>query len=183
MLGGPESAPRDATPEDAAGIARMHVDAWRAGYAHILPADALAALSVPQRTASWARALTKQASEDTGQWTLVADSEGEIVGFASGGPNRAPEPAGASELYGLYVAPSHWERGVGSRLIEASLERLREGGDELAVLWVLEDNERARRFYRRRGWSPDGGRQPVDLIDGAARSIEVRYRRRLEAPD
>jgi len=170
-----EGAPRDATPADAAGIARMHVDAWRAAYAHILPAAALATLSVPQRTASWARALTEQAWGDTGEWTLVAASEGEIVGFASGGPNRASEPAGASELYGLYVAPGHWERGV----MQASLERLRDGGNGLAVLWVLEDNERARRFYGRRGWSSDGARQPIDLLDGAARPIEVRYRRSL----
>ena len=35
---------------------------------------------------------------------------------------------------------------------DAAVEHLTEGGHERAVLWVLRDNPRARRFYERAGW-------------------------------
>jgi hypothetical protein len=40
---------RPGTPEDADATARVHVETWQAAYAHALPADQLAALSVDQR--------------------------------------------------------------------------------------------------------------------------------------
>ena len=46
-----------------------------------------------------------------------------------------------------------------------------------AVLWVLEQNHRARRFYEREGWWPDGARASEDV---ASLSLPtVRYRRML----
>jgi hypothetical protein len=44
-------------------------------------------------------------------------------------------------------------------------------------LWVLDANERARRFYERTGWAPDG----ADLTDDSRGFTirEVRYRRDL----
>lgn len=173
MIGPADPIVRDAVPDDAAAIARMHIDSWRVAYAGIVPASALALLSVSQRTESWAHAIETQPAE---QWILVAVQDGEILGFASGGPNRSDEPAGAGELYGLYVAPAHWARGIGTRLMATSLPRLQPEGRELVILWVLEDNERARRFYTARGWVPDGARQPVALLGGAVHPIEVRYR-------
>jgi len=165
---------RDAVPDDAAAIARMHIDSWRVAYARIVPASALALLSVSQRTESWTHAIRTQPAE---QWILVAASDREILGFASGGPSRGDEPAGAAgELYGLYIAPAHWAHGIGTLLMAASLPRLQPQGSELVVLWVLEENERARRFYAARGWVPDGERSPIALLGGAAHPMQVRYR-------
>jgi ribosomal protein S18 acetylase RimI-like enzyme len=45
------------------------------------------------------------------------------------------------------------------------------------VLWVFEDNERARRFYQAHGWSPDGGREDFEF--GGCRVPELRYARPL----
>ena len=44
--------------EDAAAVARVHVDSWLTTYAHILPNEFLAGLSYEQRTNSWASALS-----------------------------------------------------------------------------------------------------------------------------
>jgi RimJ/RimL family protein N-acetyltransferase len=43
-----------------------------------------------------------------------------------------------------------------------------------ATLWVLEDNPRARRFYEREGWSPDGEAKSDAFL--GVRVNEVRYR-------
>ena len=44
-----------------------------------------------------------------------------------------------------------------------------------ALLWVLEDNPRARRFYERAGWAPDGVRKAEERF--GVRAAEVRYRK------
>lgn len=59
-------------------------------------------------------------------------------------------------LNGLYVLPEKWGSGVAAELHDRALAALRGAGVETARLWVLEHNVRARRFYERRGWLPDG---------------------------
>ena len=41
-------------------------------------------------------------------------------------------------------------------MMAAAVGHLVEGGFERAVLWVLRDNPRARRFYERAGWTLTG---------------------------
>jgi hypothetical protein len=55
-----------------------------------------------------------------------------------------------------------------------TLTALRGRGYLEAILWVLDDNPRARRFYEREGWALDGERkvEPHLGVDVA----EVRYR-------
>ncbi len=64
-------------------------------------------------------------------------------------------------LQGLYVLPNFWGEGVAPRLHDAALAGLRDAGCTEARLWVLEHNERARRFYERRGWRLNEGRRVV----------------------
>ena len=71
------------------------------------------------------------------------------------------------ELYALYVRASQYGAGVGHRLIEAAI------GDVPAYLWVFEANDRARGFYARHGFEPDGSRKPEPSFG----EPEVRLRR------
>jgi GNAT superfamily N-acetyltransferase len=66
-------------------------------------------------------------------------------------------------LNGLYVRPEAWGTGVAAELHDRALEALRANGVERARLWVLEHNLRARRFYERRGWAPDGTSRVVEF--------------------
>jgi GNAT superfamily N-acetyltransferase len=113
---------RPGTPEDADGAARVHVETWQA-YAHALPVDQLAALTVDQRAPGWRR------------WppTFVAEEAAVIVGFIDVGASR-DEDADA-ELFSLYVHPDSWGTGVGRALIGAGEERLRELRHTTAILW------------------------------------------------
>jgi ribosomal protein S18 acetylase RimI-like enzyme len=155
---------RPATPDDAEAVARVHVETWRAAYAHALPAEGLAGLSVTQRTEMHRRFPP-----------VVAEVDGEIVGFVSVGPGTDPDTDG--ELYAIYVLPDHWGSGVGRALMRAGEERLRELGHQHAVLWVLEDNPRARRFYEAAGWTLDGTRRPIEIFGQPV--PEIRYEKSL----
>jgi len=46
--------------------------------------------------------------------------------------------------------------------VDRAVAALREAGVETARLWVLEENARARRFYEKRGWRPDGSTRVVE---------------------
>jgi RimJ/RimL family protein N-acetyltransferase len=51
------------------------------------------------------------------------------------------------------------------------------GGGYLSItLWVLRDNHRARRFYERAGFAPDGATNVLHRLGGVT---ELRYRRAL----
>lgn len=70
-----------------------------------------------------------------------------------------------------------WGTGVGRALIDAAEARLRERGYRDVILWVLEDNPRARLFYEAAGWQADGGRRPIEIFGVSV--PEIRYRKRL----
>jgi ribosomal protein S18 acetylase RimI-like enzyme len=175
----PAVAVREAARKDAEGIARAHVLSWRVGYEGLMPGKVLRELSIYDREMRWEAILSGDRSAGARTWTTVAEAGGEIVGFAGGGPSRDQDTAGDGELYAIYVAPEHWNEGIGSRLVDDALHRLADGGAAHAQLWVLEDNARGRRFYERCGWSADGSRKPIDLLGGVVTAMCVRYRRAL----
>jgi GNAT superfamily N-acetyltransferase len=149
---------------DAEAVARVHVRTWQATYAHVFPADRLAALSVDRRAEQFRQ-----------QPPIVSEKDGAIVGFVSVGPSRDDDAAG--EVYAIYVDPARWGTGVGRELIAAGEARLRELGHRDVVLWVLEDNPRARRFYESAGWRLDDARRPIEFL--GIEVPEVRYRKQL----
>src|SRR5215831_7763536 len=89
---------RSAVPADAAAIAHVHVATWRSAYRDLLPADFLASLSESQYEERWTRALRDPATR-----IYVAEGGDGVVGFASGGPERAGETGYEGELYAIYV--------------------------------------------------------------------------------
>jgi GNAT superfamily N-acetyltransferase len=60
---------------------------------------------------------------------------------------------------------------VAKALIEAASAGLRKAGAREALLWVGEENPRARRFYEREGWTHDGTSRASELGP-----TELRYR-------
>jgi GNAT superfamily N-acetyltransferase len=140
---------RRAGLEDAAAIAEVHVRTWQAAYEHVFGADRLADIDVSRREGV-ARRFATAAEYDT----FVAAEGGRIVGFvASGPPEQEDEDR---ELFAIYVLPEAWGTDAASGLMHAALDAMRGRGAAHAILWVLDDNPRARRFYEREGWHADG---------------------------
>jgi GNAT superfamily N-acetyltransferase len=147
---------RRARPADARAIADVHVRTWQAAYRHAFPREVLDSLSVEERATSW----RQRVEEGYAVW--VAEASGRIVGFAAAGPSRTEEDAG--ELYAIYVLPDAWGGGAASELMAAAKHWLAQEGYATAMLWVLADNPRARRFYEREGWRAEDTR--VDTVRG-----------------
>jgi len=164
---------RPAEPADALTVARVHVRTWQAAYRGLLPDEFLDQLRPEDRAARYDFATRDPAKPQT----IVAVEDDEILGFVTTGPSRSSELPDHGELYALYVDPKQWNRGLGVVLMAAGRARLVDLGFSKAYLWVLEDNERAERFYVKDGWAADGIRRK-DRIWGIEVD-EVRYRREL----
>jgi GNAT superfamily N-acetyltransferase len=161
------SVVRQAGAEDAAAIARVHVATWRTAYRGLLPDDFLAALDEAGYEERWRRTMTAWAGR-----VYVAEDGRQIVGFASGGPERAGEDGFSGELYAIYVLQDTQGRGHGRRLVQAVAHGLRDTGIANMIVWVLRDNHKARHFYERLGGVYVRS-QPITI--GSALLQEVSY--------
>ena len=161
---------RPAILEDAASIARVHVDSWRSTYAGIVPAEYLAAFSYRNRESHWKELLT---TYRPGTSYFVAETEdGDIVGFANAGPEREGDRIYRSELYAIYILEEYQHMGLGRRLFSSVTQRLLADGFDSMLLWVLEDNSPAIRFYESLG-GERVGRETITI--GGVDLVEVAY--------
>nr|WP_174616522.1 GNAT family N-acetyltransferase [Virgibacillus ihumii] len=133
---------RTATVNDAAQIAKVHVDSWRTTYKGIVPDSFLDGMSYEERTKRWQK-------NSVGQNVFVAETnDGEIVGFANGGRERQGKFEGyEGELYAIYILQEYQGKGLGKRLIEAVVDSLLKAGFNSMLIWVLKDNP-ATYFYK-----------------------------------
>jgi RimJ/RimL family protein N-acetyltransferase len=82
---------------------------------------------------------------------LLAEDDGVAVGVAA---------VERCWLHGFYVVPERWGTDVASALHDAALAALPDCAE--TKLWVLEENHRARRFYEKHGWRPNGATRVVE---------------------
>jgi GNAT superfamily N-acetyltransferase len=158
---------RAAIIDDAPAIARVHVASWRSTYKALLPVDFLESLTEANYADRWRRVIG-----DATVRVYVVEDEGELVGFASGGRERAGEIGYTGELYALYVLDAFQRRGYGRELVRAVVAGLLEMGLEEMIIWVLRDNPPARLFYERLGGIYVRA-QPITI--GSATLEEVSY--------
>lgn len=137
---------RQARPEEADLLAAIQRDASVAALAHIFPPERFP-YPIDEVRERW-----RDAVAEPELTVLVAERGAALVGVAG---------CRAEWLDGLYVLPASWGEGVGRRLHDDVLERLRAAGSARCHLWVLEHNDRARRFYERLGWRENGDTRVV----------------------
>lgn len=165
---------RDAVPDDADAIAEINADGWRAAYAGLIDRDRLAHLPVK----AWAREIRanlEQISE--GSFSIVAEIDGRIAGscFVLGTARDGDLPDGVAELVAIYIDPPRWRQGIGTALLQESVERCEREGKEEISLWTLSGNQAAQAFYERHGFERDG----MEQIHPVARAPAIRMRRAL----
>jgi ribosomal protein S18 acetylase RimI-like enzyme len=167
-------AVRPAVEDDLAAVAEIRVRSWQAAYRGIVPQGYLDSMR-PEADADRRRARFAAGSLDSRQ-DAVGTIAGAPAGWVAFGPYRDDDrpSSGPGEIYAIYVHPDHWGCGVGRALIRYAVRELRAAGMAPVLLWVLEQNARARRFYERAGFRPDGGRHLFEIA--GVQLPELRYR-------
>lgn len=160
---------------DIPAIAGVHVAAWKTAYRGIIADDFLDRLTIGRRDTLWRQYLAMSDRK-----LLICKQGGEVTGFAACGPtrDRDEDPALVGELYAINVAPDYWRQGCGQALVKRVIRELTRAKFALVTLWVLDANERARRFYERAGFALDADASRKIQVSGT-RLAEVRYRKNL----
>jgi len=133
---------RYATTDDAAGMARVNVESWRATYQGIVHEEFLQNLSVEQRTEFWKKVIGQLHPQKT--QIVAVDANNTVVGYAAGGVSR--EAGLDCELYALYLLPSWQGCGIGKKLVEQVFSFCKTQNMQTLYVWVLKDNP-SRMFY------------------------------------
>ncbi len=175
---------RAALTSDIESLALVELRSWTAAFQDVLdPAD-IAALRLETLRERWVDRLGERDGDRANTLCLVEEDEGdtnEILGYFRWYPSEDVDldPAQVAEVGALYTVPSSWRSGAGTSLLRAALDAATAAGYLHAVLWVLEDNTRARAFYERQRWEHDGVH---DTVRSGPRLVRrLRYRRRLAA--
>ncbi|MEU6305016.1 GNAT family N-acetyltransferase [Streptomyces chartreusis] len=164
---------RHARPGDAAAVAGVHVRSWQVAFSGLVPQHYLDAMAPSREEPAWKTRIAAARWPASG--VLVAETEAGIVGFAGVGPSEGT-PA-IAEIGTLYAEPEVWGTGIGKQLMLATMATLESADYTQAILWVLEDNDRARRFYEVSGWRADGA--VAEDTTGGASLRKLRYHRAL----
>ena len=150
---------RQAARTELRALHEARIATWKVAYRGVVPDDVLDALTLrPEDLERFESRFDAGDGRVYGAW-----DDGAVVGMAVVGACRDEDRYGESELYALYVLPSHWGSGVGQELWEAA--------QPFSSLWVLADNPRARAFYARNGFRPEGTKQ----VEIGVPLTEVRY--------
>ena len=158
---------------DAERIGAIQVHAWQAAYRGVMPDAYLDELDVDDRAAYWRRQLL--ALTPAQRLKVIVDA-GVVVGFAVAGPEHDGRAAGIGELYAINLDPQVWGRGLGRVLLRDVTAELAGLGYREAVLWVVPENDRARRLYESERWRDDQVRREDEVFGVVV--LEMRYRRR-----
>ena len=135
---------RPAAPADVRAIAEFQTRCWAEAYRGLVPQSYLDRMTVAERETRWRGRVQSRRYR-----VLLAELDGRLVGVGSA---RRAHGIGVPplELRTLYVDAAQRGRGVATTLIEATI------GTAAAFLWVFAENPRARAFYAKHGFSPDG---------------------------
>ena len=174
MNNAPTKSIRIAKERDAHAIAIIHVASWQKIYRGHIPDVILNNLSINEREEKWLALIKNNVR------ILVIELANLMVGFASIGPSRDPDsdPTKCGEISAIYFHPDFWRQGLGKRLCKKAFSELEEMGFSEVTVWVLKENELARKFYEKMGFK-DTGDIKTDEYDKGVILNEIRYRKKL----
>ena len=133
---------RQAKAEDAAGIAKVHVDSWRSTYKDIMPAEFLRSLSYGKRTDLWKNNIAVK--ED---YVVVAvTDEGTILGFGTASKRATNTVEKSGDLTSIYLLEEYKGQGIGKMLLKELFLHFKQLDYERIFVEVLEANE-TKYFY------------------------------------
>ncbi|MBK3494163.1 GNAT family N-acetyltransferase [Viridibacillus sp. YIM B01967] len=138
---------RTATIQDAAGIAKVHVDSWKSTYKGIMKQTVLDNLTYSSREASW-----RQNIECKGNIVFVAvNAEEQIIGFTSGCKTKEDEyPTYDADVTAIYLFEHEQGKGIGKAMLKRLLAEFKTMNYDSSIVKVLADNTSCR-FYEAMG--------------------------------
>lgn len=154
--------------DDRLAVSKIYEESWKYAYRNIVPQDFLN--SIP--SGRWASNLERP------DWYTMLCIENDIpVGTASFGKSRWEQFPNCGELISIYFLPKYMNKGFGRQLIQAVIVELGKLGFSEILLWVLEENANAQRFYEKCGFCRTD--DFTETVIGGKTLREIRYTYRI----
>lgn len=165
---------RQAEPTDVDGIYKVMRESRREAFDGLLPPDAL---NWEDEVSDGFREFVQDTTSHPEKRLFVAVCDDTVVGIAEmvwqPAETQAFVEEAEAELKAIHVRPDRWNEGIGTKLLTEAIDPLPSHVSGVA-LCVLAENERARAFYKRRGFDQEG--TTVTTFANEERT-EVVYRR------
>lgn len=131
--------------EDIEQIVDINIKDWRKAYKGIIDDDILDNLNRNEKIKKW------REHYNIGN-VIVAEENGVVLGYCRYEDNAVYENTDIdSEIVALYVDHDKSGKGVGRKLVEYVMNDLRNKNKNKMIIWCLEKNENARKFYEKMG--------------------------------
>ena len=128
--------------DDYFAIGNIYAKSWKDTYKGILPDKYLDSLSA--RT--WEEIL-----KNNRYTSFVILEEEKYIGTSMVSPARDEKMKGFGEIISFYLKPEYFGKGYAKPLLDFVIKNLLQSHNQM-YLWVLEQNERAQRFYIKNGF-------------------------------
>lgn len=142
---------RRATVADAEAIAQVRIESWRVTYRGMIPDSYLDGMQLADSVQHWRSILEVLPEKADRLCVFVAESEGQLIGFASGMLLPETKLGMQAELSAIYLRPAWQGCGIGRRMLQKVARTLQSLGAESLLVWVISANLAARKFYAEMG--------------------------------
>jgi ribosomal protein S18 acetylase RimI-like enzyme len=133
---------------DSISASRIYSLSWKAAYKGIF-SDALLN-NIPLDF--WVSAFNGNYVTDRFEIAIMSSGRKDI-GAGGYGRSRDHEDQYFGEITSVYFLEEAWGKGYAGQLMDFMIHRLKSNGFDKAHIWVLKENQRARRFYEKYGFS------------------------------
>ena len=160
---------RKAIPGDEQVLAYIQTESWKAAFVDILSPEELERCTNLEK----AEQMYHNVLRRDGCNMAIEFVDGKPHCIAAWGKNRCDLGDTVGELICIHSLQNNWAKGYGSAMMEFVLAQLQQAQYESVILWVFEDNTRARKFYEKHGFELTGQKKPANGI------AELMYKKRL----
>ena len=156
---------RRAVSGDESLLAFIQTESWKAAFKQIIPDELLEKCTdVERATAMYKRLLQEKKGNG---YILSVDEKPHCIAWWDA--TREKNMPGYAEIICIHSLKERWKQGYGSKMMDRMLSDIASAGYSKIMLWVFEENERARKFYEAKGF------HATDKIQPAFESLEICY--------
>jgi len=160
---------RETNENDAYDTASVHVSSWQSAYSGIIPDEVLQSFNIEKQ----AERFINDYKEYKGiSFYYVAELDGKIIGNLVISRCSDDDKPKAGEIIAIYLLEEYWGKRYGYAMLIHAIEVLKNIECNEVIIWVLEENDRARRFYEKCGFTHDGVNKEINI---GKQLIELRY--------
>ena len=135
-------------PGDEAVLAYIQTESWKAAFKDILSADIMESRTqIDKATAMYRRLMEQNIGNG---YLLKVDGEAHCMAWWNS--TRETDMPGYAELICIHSLQNRWRKGYGSKMMKTVLDDISKAGFSKVMLWVFEENTRARSFYEAHGF-------------------------------